>query len=105
MWNSGGLATKWIPVLNAAETHHEIPRNLLARQCFEESGLTLELTIPLAPSELCSCSPSISLGPVTIQLGTSTAQPSISGVFTKDSMIGSLDSQLTTGDQEMLESG
>jgi Transglycosylase SLT domain len=37
-WNEGVAAAKWIPVLNAAEDHHEIPRNLLARQCFEESG-------------------------------------------------------------------
>jgi hypothetical protein len=77
----------------------------LLANALKNQDLTLGLTIPLAPSESCSCSPSISLGPVTIQLGTSTAQGSISGVFTKDSMIGSLGSQLTTGDQEMSGSG
>lgn len=67
--------------------------------------LTLSLEIPLAPSGSCSSSPSISLGPVTIPLGTSTQEGPISGTFTKDSMIGSLDSQLTTSDQEISESG
>ena len=62
--------------------------------------LTLELEIPLGPSGSCSSSPSISLGPVTIPLGTSIQPPSISGVFTKDSlMTGNSPSPGTTGDQ------
>jgi hypothetical protein len=61
--------------------------------------LTLELEIPLELSGSCSSSPSISLGPVKIPLGTSTQEQPISGIFTKDSLTGSSDSQDTTGDQ------
>lgn len=66
--------------------------------------LTLEIPLPDA-SDSCNYFPKISLGPVSIPLGTSTAEGPISGTFTKDSMIGSLDSQLTTGGQETSESG
>lgn len=48
--------------------------------------LTLSLEIPLAPSESCSSSPSISLGPVSIPLGTSTQEGPISGIFTKSDL-------------------
>jgi hypothetical protein len=61
--------------------------------------LTLELEVPLEPSGSCSSSPSISLGPVKIQPGTLGPAPSISGQFTKDSLIGNSLSQDTTGDQ------
>jgi hypothetical protein len=45
--------------------------------------LTLSLEIPLEPLGSCSSSPSISLGPESIQLGTSTQEGPISGIFTK----------------------
>jgi hypothetical protein len=61
--------------------------------------LTLEVEVPLGPSDSCNSFPSISLGPVKIPLTTSIQEQPISGVFTKDSLIGSLDSQDTTGDQ------
>jgi hypothetical protein len=37
-WKDGKAAATWIPVCNAAEEHHDVPHNLCARQCFEESG-------------------------------------------------------------------
>lgn len=64
--------------------------------------LTLTLEIPLGPSGSCNSSPSISLGPVKIPLGTSTQEGPISGVFTKDQLdseTGNSLSQLTTGVQ------
>src|SRR5277367_1271083 len=36
-WRSGAAAVKWIPALNLMEDRYGIPKNLLARQCFEES--------------------------------------------------------------------
>jgi hypothetical protein len=64
--------------------------------------LTLSLEIPLEPSGSCSSSPSISLGPVKIPLGTSTQEGPISGVFTKDQLdseTGNSPLPLTTGVQ------
>lgn len=73
------------------------------------SDLTLsaELSVPMpAPSESRSSflnssnPPVITLGPVSIPLGTSTGPHPISGVFTKDSMeIGNSLSLDTTTDQ------
>jgi Transglycosylase SLT domain len=45
-WKSGAAASMWIPVLNAAEAKNDIPHDLLARQCFEESGFNPEATNP-----------------------------------------------------------
>ena len=81
---------------------HEI--SLLAN-ALKNQDLTLSLEIPLEPSESCSCSPRISLELDGTPLPTLRPPPNISGIFTKDSMIGSLDSQLMTGDQEMSGSG
>jgi hypothetical protein len=66
--------------------------------------LSVEMSVPLpVPSESHNYSPSISLGPVKIPLGTSEPQGPISGTFTKSELeeakTGSLPSQLTTGDQ------
>jgi Transglycosylase SLT domain len=36
-WRDGAAARTWIPVLNLAEDKYGIPRDLLARQCYEES--------------------------------------------------------------------
>lgn len=62
--------------------------------------LTLGLEIPLGRSDCSSCSPSISLGPVSIPLRTSTRLGPISGVFTSDSLTGSTHLQPTTGDPD-----
>jgi hypothetical protein len=64
--------------------------------------LTLTLEIPLGQSDSCNSSPSISLGPVKIPLGTSEQEGPISGIFTKeklDSETGNSPSQPTTGDR------
>lgn len=64
--------------------------------------LTLSLEIPLEPSGLPSSCANISLGPVKVQLGTSTQPGPISGNFTTasmDSEIGNSLSPPTTGDQ------
>ena len=63
--------------------------------------LTLGLEIPLGRSDCSSCSPSISLGPVSIPLRTSTRLEPISEVFTSDSLIGSTHLQPTTGDPDL----
>lgn len=60
--------------------------------------LTLTLEIPLAPSGSCNSSPDISLALDGTPLPISPRGPSILPPFTKDSMIGHLDSQDTTGD-------
>lgn len=63
--------------------------------------LTLELEIPVpVASDSCSYSPKISLGPVTIPLGTSTQERPISGTFTTSSLIGNSLSLPTTGDRD-----
>lgn len=36
-WEIGKNATRWLPVLNAAELKYGIPFDLLARQCYQES--------------------------------------------------------------------
>jgi hypothetical protein len=41
-WNSGSAAAIWIPTLNRAEVTYGIPKDLLARQCYEESGFNPE---------------------------------------------------------------
>ena len=62
--------------------------------------LTLTLEIPLEPSGLCSSSANISLGPVKVQLGTSTQPGIISPPSPSDlEAIGSSPSQDTTGVQ------
>lgn len=61
--------------------------------------LTLELEVPLGASDSCSSTPSISLGPVKIPLGTSTQPGLISPPSRKDlEAIGNSDSQAMTGD-------
>jgi hypothetical protein len=45
-WRDGPLAAQWIPVCNAAETVNVMPKNLLARQCFEESGFNPKASNP-----------------------------------------------------------
>jgi hypothetical protein len=63
-------------------------------------ALTLELEIPLEPSGLCSSSANISLGPVKVQLGTSTQPGIISPPSRSDlEVIGNSDSLDTTGGQ------
>jgi hypothetical protein len=61
--------------------------------------LTLEIPFPAA-SGSSSCSPSISLGPVSIPLRTSDQEQPISGNFTKSSLIGNSLSVPTIGDPE-----
>lgn len=62
--------------------------------------LTLELEIPLEPSGSCSSSANISLGPVKVQLGTSTQPGIISPPSPRDlEAIGSSDLPDTTGAQ------
>lgn len=36
-WKDSANAVKWIPILNAAEVKYGIPKDLLARQCYQES--------------------------------------------------------------------
>lgn len=66
----------------------------------KSQDLTLGLEIPLGRSDCSNCSPSISLGPVSIPLRTSTRLGPISGVFTSDSLTGSTHLQPTTGDPD-----
>lgn len=74
-------------------------RDSFADSALKNLDLTLGLEIPLLPSGSCSSCPSISLGPVKVQLGTSTQPGPISGNFTTDSLIGNALSRDTTGDQ------
>lgn len=61
--------------------------------------LTLSLTIPLAPSGSCSSSLVISLGPVSMELGTSTQPGPISPPSPSDlGKIGNSPWLPTTGD-------
>ncbi len=60
--------------------------------------LTLTLEIPLAPSGSCSSCHSISLALDGTPLPIFRPAPTISGVFTKNSMIGSLLSRDSIGD-------
>ena len=36
-WRTAGEGPKWVPVLNVAETQYGIPKDLLARQAYQES--------------------------------------------------------------------
>lgn len=75
------------------------PKDSFPVSVLRKVDLTASLEIPI-PAQLdsCSCSPVISLGPVKIPLGTSTQEGHISGVFSKDSLIGNSLSPDTTGD-------
>jgi hypothetical protein len=41
-WKDGSAAAIWLPTLNAAETRYGIPKDLLARQCDQESHFNPE---------------------------------------------------------------
>ena len=45
-WLTTPGAAQWLPVLNAAEKIQGIPTDLLARQCYEESGFNPEARNP-----------------------------------------------------------
>lgn len=49
-WKRGGNADKWLPVLNAAEDSYGIPRDLLARIAYQESGWQNDIIAGLTPS-------------------------------------------------------
>ena len=75
------------------------PKDSLLGNAMKNLDLTLSLEIPLAPPESCNCSPSISLGPVSIPLGTSGPPGPISPPSAKDlAAIGNSPWLPTTGD-------
>ena len=75
------------------------PKDSLLGNAMKNLDLTLSLEIPLAPPESCNCSPSISLGPVSIPLGTSEREGPISPPSPSDlAAIGNSPWLPTTGD-------
>ena len=76
------------------------PKDSSLASAIKNLDLTLSLEIPVpGASDSCSCSPEISLGPVSIPLGTSEREGPISPPSAKDlAAIGNSPWLPTTGD-------